>query len=48
MTNNLILVLVAILLAGTAHARGTDTSKCAAAKQVAVGKKMLRKLTFCG
>jgi hypothetical protein len=38
-------VLVAVvLLVGTVHAQGTDASKCAAAKQVAVGKKMLRKL----
>ena len=38
-------VLVAgILLAGAANAASTDTAKCAAAKQLAAGKKTLRKI----
>lgn len=47
MTTKMTLVRVlvaAVLLVGTAHAQGTDASRCAAAKQMAVGKKMLRKL----
>jgi flagellin-like protein len=37
-------VLGVLILVGMAHAAATDTAKCAAAKQLAAGKKAMRKL----